>query len=278
MTRLVILFLSFLSCVSFGAEKPQRIASMSLCSDELLLRLSDPSNIVSLSYLTADPRYSSLVMDNNYDFTGVYLNHGQAEEIIPLEPDLILSSRFSASTAVNLLQSFGYPVASLDFPSTLNQTFQQIDEVAILLNEKERGTSLIQQMQNRISVVQESFMQERGLSAVFYANNGFSFGSNTLRDDFLKSISIKNLAAEYGLIGSGKIPIEWLIASRPDFLLIDQAGLHDEKLSQALLHHPILKRYFPEEKIIVLPSTLFQCAGPSLIQAYEIMAQALGQL
>jgi len=279
MTRLVIfIFLGCLSYSSFAVDKPQRIASMSLCSDELLLLLSDHSNIVSLSYLVADPQYSSLSTDNNFDLRGIYLNHGQAEEIIPLAPDLILSSRFSANTAVNLLQGFGYPVTSLSFPNTLNQTFQQIEEVATLLDEKERGALLIQQIQSRIDIVQASFAPLQNLSAVFYTNNGFSFGSNTLRDDFLKSIGIKNLAAEYGLVGSGTLSIELLISKRPDFLLIDQASLHDEKLAQPLLQHPILKQYLSAEKIIVLPSTLFQCAGPNLIEAYEIMAQALGEL
>ncbi|MDG2090097.1 MAG: ABC transporter substrate-binding protein [Gammaproteobacteria bacterium] len=279
MMRLVLLiFISILPFSSLGADKPQRIVSMSLCSDELLLLLSEPANIVSLSYLSVDPRYSYLNKDNNIDLTGVYLNRGQAEEIIPLEPDLILSTRFSASTAVNLLQNFGYPVTNLGFPTTLEQTFQQIQEVAQILGEQERGTRLIQVLQNRIRIVQESLEPQRDLTAVFYSNNGFSFGSGTLRDEFLNSLGMKNLASEKGLIGSGKLPIELLISEQPDLLLIDQSGLHDEKLAQPLLQHPVLEQYFPAEKVIVLPSTLFQCAGPSLVEAYELMAQALGKL
>ncbi|MFL2840239.1 MAG: ABC transporter substrate-binding protein [Pseudohongiellaceae bacterium] len=279
MTRLLIfIFLSFVIFSSWGANKPQRIASMSLCSDELVLLLSDYSNIVSLSYLTKDPRYSSISTDNNVDLTEIYLNQGQAEEIISLEPDLVLSSRFSANTAINLLQSNNYPVTTLGFPTTLDQTFQQIKEVATLLHEKEQGNMLIQKIQNRIGAIQSSLVASQDLTAVFYADNGFSFGANTLRHDFLNSIGIKNLAAEQGIIGSGKLSIELLISEQPDFLLIDQAILHNEKLAQPLLQHPILKQYFPAEKIIVLPNSLFQCAGPGLIEAYEIMALALDKI
>lgn len=276
--RLVIFFLlSVLTYSSLGATKPQRIASMSLCSDELLLLLSDQGNIVSLSYLVADPLYASSIIVSNIDLAGIYLNRGQAEEIIPLEPDLILSTRFSASTAVNLLQSFGYPVTSLDFPTNLEQAFQQIEDVAILLDEQERGENLIQQFQNRIAEVQDSLEIQRNKTAVFYSNNGFSFGSNTLRDEFLTSIGLNNLATEQGLVGSGKLPIELLISAQADFLIVDQSGIHDDKLAQPLLQHPVLQQYFPADKIIVIPSTLFQCAGPGLIEAYEIMAQALGE-
>ena len=278
MTRLVILILlSFVSYPSFGTDKPHRVASLSLCSDELLLLLADRNNIISLSYLATDSRYSSFIADNNIDLTGIYLNRGQAEEIIQLEPDLVLSSRFSASNAVNLLQSFGYSVTSLGFPATLDQAFQQIEEVAILLDEIERGEDLIQQFNNRIATTREALASQSDLSAIFYANNGFSFGANTLRDNFLSSLGIKNLASELGLVGSGKIPLELLISTQPDYLIIDQASLHDEKLAQPLLQHPVLKQYFPAEKIIVLPSTLFQCAGLNLIKAYEVMAKILGE-
>lgn len=278
MTRLVIfILLSFFSYSSLSADKPQRIASLSLCSDELLLLLADHNNIISLSYLVTDSRYSSFIADSNIDLAGIYLNRGQAEEIIPLEPDLVLSSRYSSTNAVNLLQNFGYAVTTLGFPATLEQTFQQVEEVAILLNEKERGDELIQVFQNRINTTREALASERNLSAIFYANNGFSYGANTLHDSFLRSLGINNVATEHGLVGSGKLPLELLISAHPDFLIIDQAGLHDEKLAQPLLHHPVLNQHFPAEKIIVLPSTLFQCAGPSLIQAYELMGQILGE-
>ena len=278
MLRLLTLFLlSFLSFVSAAADKPQRIASMSLCSDELVLLLTDTDNILSLSYLVQDPQYTSLNAESAYDLSNIYLNHGQAEEIIALMPDLILSSRFSSTTANTLLQSQGYSVTSLGFPGTLEQAYQQIEEVAALLNEEQRGRELIQQIQNGINDVQSATMSSENISAVFYANNGFSFGSNTLRHDFLESIGINNMAAEQGLVGSGKISLELLIAEQPDFLLIDNASNNDEKLAQALLHHPVIARYFPPEKIIVLPSTLFQCAGPGLIEAYEIMARALSE-
>jgi iron complex transport system substrate-binding protein len=278
MTRLVIfIFLSIVTYSSSGADKPQRVASLSLCSDELLLMLAEHSNIISLSYLAMDTRYSSFIADNNIDLSGIYLNNGQAEEIILLEPDLILSSRFSASNAVNLLQSFGYSVTNLGFPATLDQAFQQIEEVAILLGEKEHAADLILQFQNRIASTRAAIGSDRNLSAIFYANNGFSYGANTLHDNFLSSLGIKNLATEYGLAGSGKIPLEWLISAQPDFLIIDQPSLHDEKLAQPLLHHPVLNEHFPAQKIIVLPDNLFQCAGPSLIKAYELMAQILGE-
>ncbi len=168
MTRLVIFFLfSVVSFSSLCEEKPQRIASLSLCSDELLLQLADHNHIISLSYLATDSRYSSFISENDIDLSDIYLNRGQAEEIIPLEPDLVLSSRFSATNAVNLLQNFGYPVTSLGFPATLNQAFQQIEELAILLHEKERGDLLVQQFQYHITNTRASIDRNKTFPQYF---------------------------------------------------------------------------------------------------------------
>lgn len=268
---LILIFSTFSTCFCLAADKPQRIVSLSLCSDELVVLLAEPGKIASLSYLAADPRYSFF----SKGLGDIYLNHGQAEEVISFQPDLVLSSQFSATSAVNLLQGFGYPVKTLGFPATLQEAYQQIQEVAELLDEVERGENLILQMQKRINEVRESLTELENLTAIFYANNGFSFGSNTLRDDFLASLGIRNLAAEQGLSGSGLLSLETLISGNPDYLLIDQSGLHDAKLAQPLLLHPVLKSYFPTENIIVLPDTLFQCAGPSMIEAYEIMLRSI---
>lgn len=272
MTRLLILFFATcFSCWSLAADKPQRIVSLSLCSDELVVLLADPDRIASLSYLAADPRYSFF----STRLGDVYLNHGQAEEVIPLQPDLVLSSQFSATNAVNLLQGFGYPVSTLGFPATLQEAYQQIHNVAELLGATERGEMLVRQMQSRISTVRESLTQRQNQTAVFYANNGFSFGSNTLRHDFLTSLGLINLAAEQGLSGTGLLSLEALISGNPDFLLIDQSSSHDADLARPLLQHPVLNKYFTAKQIIVLPDALFQCAGPSMIEAYEIMLRSI---
>lgn len=259
------------SSLTYAAEPIQRIASMSLCSDELILQLADRSAIASLSYLSADPAYSG----HSSDIDGIPLNHGQAEEIIALDPDLILTSRFSATSAVNLLQQFSYSVHTLDFPVTMEQSYRQINEVAELVGEPERGAALIAQMQARIAGIQLRLAAYRDKSAVFYSNNGFSFGSSTLRDSFLVSLGLNNLAAANGLVGVGRLPLELLIAAEPDILLVDQAGPHDSKLAQALLQHPALQRFPSPPTVVVLPDRLFQCAGPALLDAYDIMLDAL---
>ncbi len=265
--------LALLGNTALAQAKPERIVSMSLCSDELVLALAQPEHILSISYLSADAAYSANsdeIPDN------VLLNRGRAEEVIALEPDMILSSQFSTTNAVNLLQNLNYQVNVLGFPSDLEASYRQIREVAALLHEPERGEQLIAAMQANLQDIQNALSSLQGKSAIFYSNNGFSFGRGTLRDHFLSSLQLRNLASEQGLNSAGKFPLELLIQSQPDFLLVDAATAHDDQLASPLLKHPVVNQFFSAEQLIVLPDRLFQCAGPSFLEAYSRMMNVLG--
>ncbi len=49
-----------------AAAQPQRIASMNLCTDQMVLLLADKSRIVSVSFLGADPAESPLAHRNSW--------------------------------------------------------------------------------------------------------------------------------------------------------------------------------------------------------------------
>ena len=61
--------------------------------DELLLRLADPRNVASVTWLARDPG-SSNVADLAAE---IPVNHGLAEEIIPLQPDLVIAGIYTAA-------------------------------------------------------------------------------------------------------------------------------------------------------------------------------------
>src|SRR5258708_2770739 len=79
-----------------SAVKPMRIVSMHLCLDELVLRLADHKNIASVTWLSQSPSSSNV----SQLAAEMPINHGLAEEIIPLKPDLVLAGLYTSRTAV----------------------------------------------------------------------------------------------------------------------------------------------------------------------------------
>ena len=106
----------------FAQEAAQRIVSMNLCTDQLLLLLVDKSRIASLSYFAANPDYSALA---NLA-ADIPANRGQADEVITFAPDLVLTSQFSATLAANLLERMHYDVHRLGFAASLDDIYAKI--------------------------------------------------------------------------------------------------------------------------------------------------------
>jgi iron complex transport system substrate-binding protein len=254
-------------------QAPQRIVSMNLCTDQLLLLLVEPQRIASLSYFASDPAYSWLAPQAQ----GIAMNRGQAEEVLAFEPDLILTSQFSATLAANLLERLGHPVERLGFAATAAEAYAQIRTVAALTESTAQAELLIADMQMAIDRERQSLLpQLQGKSAVFFAGNGFAYGANSLQHDFLASLGLRNVAAEAGLFGPAQLPLEVLLAAKPDFLFTDRRSKLDAQLANPLLQHPAVEALAETTRMLELPDALFQCAGPQLAEAYRSLTAQLG--
>ncbi|MGE5360084.1 MAG: hypothetical protein ACM3NQ_13785, partial [Bacteroidales bacterium] len=85
---------------------PRRIVSLTVCTDQLLLDLVDRDRIAALTYLAVDPTVSMRVEDAR----GLKGVHWFAEEVLALQPDLVIAQEYSATGAVDMLRRLGFRV------------------------------------------------------------------------------------------------------------------------------------------------------------------------
>jgi iron complex transport system substrate-binding protein len=261
-----------LSAPLSAQEGPQRIVSMNLCTDQLLLLLVDHERIASLSYFASNPAYSYLAAQAQ----DIPPNRGQADEVLAFAPDLVLTSQFSATLAANLLERLGERVERLGFATTADEVYAQVRQVAALTGTEAQAASLITSMQATIHGEQERLEPRlRGMSAVFFSSNGFSYGAGSLQHEFITSLGLRNVAADAGLYGPAQLPLEALLAAQPDFLFTDTRSAVDAKLAHPLLQHPALAALGTKTRVLELPDALFQCAGPQLAEAYRAFTAQL---
>ena len=112
---IMILLVTFQVAAQANTTKPQRIVSLGLCTDQVLLMLVDPSRIATVNRQAANPAVS--YMANAVG--NIPLNDATAEEIIPYQPDLIISTAFASPDAVRMLKTLGYRVETLPLPTTV---------------------------------------------------------------------------------------------------------------------------------------------------------------
>ncbi len=254
------------------AARPERIVSLNLCTDQLLLQLVDPARIASLTFLVADPAMSAMA-----DQVGdLRLNHGLAEEILPLDPDLILAQSFTARATVQLLRKLGHRVVEVPAAQTLDQVRRNIRTVAAAVEAPEAGEALIADFDSRLSHIVSPpgpTTGPRPVAAHFWAN-GYTSGRGSLVETLLRAAGYENLASRLGLAGAARLPLEVLLRADPDLLVLGSTRKDAPALANEILRHPALLRAFAGRPKVVIPDSLRACGTPFIAEAIERLAAA----
>lgn len=267
MIRAGLLALALLATPA-AAAPPQRIVSLNLCADELVLRLADRDHVASVTWLARDPRGSNVAALA----TDVPVNRGLAEEIVALKPDLVIVGAFTTRTTTALLRRFGIPILELGAPDTLEGAYAQIRQVAERLGVPERGEAMVREMQAAFARLPP--VPEHRPTALVLRPNGFTAGRGTLADEVLARAGLDNLAARLTPDRMGQLTLEEIVRAQPDLLVINAAREGPPSLADELLHHPALAKLLTGEREVALPTRLWACAGPELAEAAQRLAAA----
>lgn len=251
---LLISYLILISNVVFSDQSKQRIASMNLCIDQLLWTLVDHHHIVSLSYLSADAQWSPIAAQVKQH----HLNHAMAEEIVPLNADLILAGEFDSPDAILLLKKLGQPVKKLKTPQSLKDIQQQWLDLGELTGEKKQAELFSNQLQNDIQLLTSIAHQPKPLRVLWYSLNGVVIGKGTLENELMTLAGFNNIAVEKNIVGFSPLDLELLLSAKPDALIMEESSGNHYSLAQEFLTHPALAQH--KMNIIRLPAGFSSCS------------------
>ncbi|UOM33004.1 ABC transporter substrate-binding protein [Acuticoccus sp. I52.16.1] len=257
---------SFVLAGAAAAQAPQRIVSMNLCADELLLRLA-PERVVSVTWLSQDPAVSTLAAAARRRVA----NHGQAEEVVALAPDLVVAGRYTTATATAFLRRLGVEVALVDPPATLAAARATITRLADRIGASERGAALVAQLDRGVAAVAADGAPPR---AIVLDPNGFTVGAGSLVAELMARAGLANVAPELGIENYGRLPLEAIVTAGIEVLIVDAEAGEVPALATELLAHPALRRLGRRIVTASVPSRLWTCAGPQLGEAVRILADA----
>jgi iron complex transport system substrate-binding protein len=254
------------------AAKPQRIVSINMCMDELVLRLADRDAIASVTWLSQDPRNANMAEAAK----GLPANNGLAEEALSYHPDLVLAGPFTERSTIALLKQVGAPVVEFDVPETFDGVRRQIRDVAAVLGEPQRGEALVADIDRGLARISVD-ANRPPLNAIILRPNGFTVGPGSLVDEILRRAGMTNLAARLDVGVYQQIPLERLAVLDADALIVDSEGFAEPSLATEALRHPIVAALTRRMRVVPLPSRLWTCAGPALVDAVRTLAEATAE-
>lgn len=253
--------------------KPERIVSLNLCTDQLALKLAPREAIRSVSYLAARPDISPAAGEVG----GIMLNHGRAEEVLPLDPDIVLAGRYTSRPTVFLLKRLGYPVFDQDISRSLADVRERVREVGRALERKEQAEDQVAAMDTRLASLAPPSGTRRP-TALYYQPNGYTAGDDTLVGDIIAKAGLENLGGRLGIRGHARIPLEKLLELNPELLIVGDVRPDTPALAYEVLRHPALQALIDRSERVTVPTRLWICGTPATIDAVAILAEARQRL
>lgn len=250
---------------------PQRIASLNMCIDQLLFKLVPKARIASVTYLSAHPQLSTI----SDQLDGLYINHGLAEEIVPLQPDLILAGEFGAGDAITLLQQLGYSVERVAFPRTLDEISTHIKSLGELVGAPQAAAIMVHEIQQQLAELDGRKNElAQPPTAIWYSSDGVVIGDGTLEHELLIRAGYRNLAAEHQHSGFLKMDLEQLLVYAPKIIIVEAGYAQSFSLASEYLQHPALRE---RSRLLELPAALSVCSAPVIAQALRVLKNGINE-
>jgi iron complex transport system substrate-binding protein len=247
-----------------------RIASMNVCTDQLLLPLADPDQIVGLSRFSRDA-WQSFVADDARNYP---MLSGGAEDILLLAPDIVVASQFDKRSTRELLKEKGLRLAEFSVPRDLDEVKAQIRWMGEIVQHPDRAEAEIARLDAAMARARQAVMAKH-YSVLPLSRRGWVAGHDSLVGSLLNATGLFNAASDLSAGGGGFASLEAIVNAKPDFLLVSEQGSRAEDEGRAFLLHPALERFYPPQKRIVIPEQLTVCGGVMLADALDVLVREL---
>jgi iron complex transport system substrate-binding protein len=253
------------SCVGAPAANLPRLVSMNVCTDQLVLALADPEQILGLSRFSRDGWQSKAGDISRYPVLS-----GGAEDVLLIRPDIVVVSAFDKRSTRELLKAKGLHLAELAVPRTLDEARQQIREAGDITGHPDRAAAEIARLDAALARARRA-VSERHFRVLPLSRRGWVAGSDSFVGSLLAESGLRSAAGDLGFSFGGFASLEAIVNLRPDFIVVSQAGDTARDDGQAFLLHPALERFYPPEKRIVIPERMTECGGVLLADALDAL-------
>jgi len=270
--RLLALLLFGLPVVAWCA--PQRVVSLNLCTDQMLVLLA-PEKVAGLTPLARDPALSFVARQA----ATLPVVRPSAEAVLRLHPDLVLAAPFGAQATVAVLTALAVNVLRVGLPSDFAGIRAETRRLAAALGAPRRGEALISAMDETLASLPPPpagcFPPSRpgpkpswpalcrpSPTAIAWEPRGYTSGPGTLMDAVLRAAGLTN-------VGNGRpLGREALLRDPPDLLVVPDVP-DFPSLATAIFDDPALARI----RRRALSPALTLCAGPFTARAASILAR-----
>ena len=233
-----------------AAAAPQRVASLRLCTDELLLLLAEPRQIASLTYLAHSEAETPLWQKaRRYP-----RNDGSLVSVAPLKPELVLTMGGGGRDRGGIASRLGIRILDLPYPQSLADIEAAVAQVAGALGRPEAGRSVLAQ----IAALRRS-APRGGADTIWLGGGGRSLGAQSLGAEWMALAGLKQRP-----LAGDRVSLEQLLVAPPAVLLRSDYRAGQYSGEQRWLSHPLAKKV-RAGRTLTTDGRVWTCMGPLMV-------------
>jgi len=233
-----------------------RVITTNICIDSLVVALIGTKNLVAVSALADDDRYSH-ISDKVKNLQKVTFN---AEMIYALDPSLVLASNFSSAKTKSALEKLGVNVHLISFARSV----EDIEKNIFILGELLNAESQAQELTSLLKSPRVNAKHVKQLIALQYSTNRFVHGHNSLISSIIRRSGFKSYSEFLGYNEGRYISAEALVKSAPDVLILDGDKSFSNK-SGSTQYHPALLKGKSKTKALFIETKHWSCGTPKVV-------------
>jgi len=233
-----------------AAAAPRRAASLNLCTDELLLALAAPGQIVSVTHLAQQPGETPLWRQARR----YRRNDGSLLSVAGLRPDLVLTMGGGARDRVQIARSLGIRAVDLPFPTSLQDIESGIRTVAESLGRPAAGQALVAKLRELRHTA-----PRQAADSLWLGGGGRTVADNGLAAQWMRLAGLSQRS-----VPGDRVSLEQLLRAPPSILLRSDYRSREYSGEQRWLAHPLANRA-TMSRTVRTDGRLWTCMGPLMI-------------
>lgn len=256
-----VLATSLAAAPALGGPAPRRVASLNLCTDELLLALADKGQIVSVTHLSQQPPETPL-----WRRARLYRrNDGSLASVAALQPDLVLTMGGGARDRAGLARRLGIRLLDLPYPQRLSDIAANATTVAAALGRPEAARPVIATLKQL-----QGSVPQKSIETIWLGGGGRTVASGSLAAQWMALAGLR----QRPLTGD-RISLEELLVRPPALILRSDYRAGQYSSEQRWLAHPLVAR--ARSRTIATDGRLWTCMGPLLVPEISRLRRELGR-
>lgn len=259
MWRRALGLVMMLAAPAAAEQAPARVVSMNLCTDQMAMLLAAPDQLISVSSLARDAQSSAMAQQA----LSYPVNHGLAEEVWLLKPDLVIAGTFTARASVDMLKRLGVAVLTVPPAYSLDDVTDRLRLIGDAIGQSATADRLIADFEARLATLRAR--TGRRPSAALYYANGYTTGNQTLAGEILLTAGFANIAGDGG---GGRMSLEELAIAQPEALITGQPYPGASR-SEEILDHPVVRQIRAARASRSVTDSDWLCGTPFVLHAIE---------